>query len=113
MKKNSTTSTGIQFYQNQWGTPTHDDQLLFELLTVGTFQVGLGWKMVVNKRDVFLRNFQQMDILKVAAMMPDDVERIMEDPAMIRNPRKINATITNARAIIGIQKEYGSFAAYL
>lgn len=54
-----------------------------------------------------------MDILKVAAMMPDDVERIMEDPAMIRNPRKINATITNARAIIGIQKEYGSFAAYL
>ncbi|CAD5901725.1 DNA-3-methyladenine glycosylase 1 [Carnobacterium maltaromaticum] len=113
MKKNSTTSTGIQFYQNQWGTPTHDDQLLFELLTVGTFQVGLGWKMVVNKRDVFLRNFQQMDILKIAAMMPDDVERIMEDPAMIRNPRKINATITNARAIIGIQKEYGSFAAYL
>nr|WP_034565120.1 DNA-3-methyladenine glycosylase I [Carnobacterium gallinarum] len=103
----------MNFYHNQWGKPTHDDQLLFELLTVGTFQVGLSWKVAAGKREVFFKNFDNMEIAKVAAMMPDDIERIMEDPNMIRNPRKIDATITNARAIIGIQKEFGSFATYL
>lgn len=107
------TAVGIDFYHKQWGKPTYDDQLLFELLTVGTFQVGLSWKVAAGKREVFLRNFENMNIQKVAAMMPDDIERIMEDPAMIRNPRKIDATITNARAIIGIQKEFGSFANYM
>lgn len=60
-----------------------------------------------------MKNFHNMEIQKVAAMMPDDVEKIMQDPEMIRNPRKINATIQNAQAILAVQEEYGSFAEYM
>lgn len=102
-----------QWYHEQWGKPTHDDRLLFILLTVGTFQAGLSWKAAAGKLPVFLRNFHNMEIQKVAGMMPDDVEKIMQDPEMIRNPRKIQATIQNAQAILAVQQEYGSFAEYM
>lgn len=111
MKKNQPSK--FDWYHNQWGKPTHDDRLLFILLTVGTFQAGLSWKAAAGKMDVFLRNFHNMDIQKVAGMMPDDVGKIMQDPEMIRNPRKINATIQNAQAILAVQEEYGSFAEYM
>ena len=101
------------WYHEQWGKPTHDDRLLFILLTVGTFQAGLSWKAAAGRLSAFLKNFRNMEIKKVAGMMPDDVEKVMADPLMIRNPRKINATIQNAQAILTIQEEYGSFANYL
>lgn len=102
-----------QWYHQQWGKPTHDDRLLFILLTVGTFQAGLSWKAAASKLPVMLKNFHNMDIKKVAGMMPDEVEKILQDPEMIRNPRKINATIQNAQAILAVQKEFGSFAEYI
>lgn len=102
-----------QWYHEQWGKPTHDDRLLFILLTVGTFQAGLSWKAAAGKLPAFLRNFHNMEVQKVAGMMPDDVERIMQDQEMIRNPRKIQATIQNAQAILAVQQEYGSFAEYM
>lgn len=101
------------WYSAQWGTPTYDDNRLFELLTVGTFQAGLSWKVVVGKRPIFLRNFANFDPKIVAGFMPDDLERIINDSEMIRNPRKIEATINNAQAIIKIQKEFGSFSNFL
>lgn len=80
---------------------------------MGTFQAGLSWKTAAGRLPVFLENFHNMEIKLVAAMMPDEIEKVMLDPLMIRNPRKINAMIQNAQAIMTIQKEYGSFAEYL
>ena len=88
-----------QWYTEQWGKPTREDDLLFLLLTVGVFQVGLSWKAAAGK--------------KVAALLPDEVDRIVADPDMIRNRRKIEATIKNAQAILKVQEEFGSFANYL
>jgi DNA-3-methyladenine glycosylase I len=102
-----------QWYSDQWGQPTKDDELLFLLLTVGVFQTGLGWKIAAGKRAVFLRNFCNMNVHKVAALTPPDEEEILADPEMIRNPRKVHAVIKNARAILAIQAEYGSFSEYL
>ncbi|MBO1307217.1 DNA-3-methyladenine glycosylase I [Enterococcus sp. 669A] len=102
-----------QWYSDRWGQPTKDDQLLFLLLTVGVFQVGLSWKAAAGKKEVFMKNFCGMDFRKVAAFFPDDVERICKDPEMIRNPRKIKAVVQNARAIVGLLEDYDSFADYL
>lgn len=102
-----------QWYSDEWGVPTRDDRRLFLLLTIGVFQAGLSWKAAAGKKDVFMRNFCEMDFRQVAALFPDDIERITEDPAMIRNPRKINAVVQNARAIVALLDEYDSFADYL
>ncbi|MDT2828586.1 MAG: DNA-3-methyladenine glycosylase I [Enterococcus viikkiensis] len=102
-----------QWYSDQWGKPTKDDRLLFLLLTVGVFQAGLSWQASASKREAFIRNFCEMDFRKVAAFFPDDVEKIMNDPEMIHNPRKIKAVIQNARAIVNLLDDYHSFADYL
>lgn len=102
-----------QWYSDQWGKPTKDDSLLFLLLIVGIFQAGLSWKVAASKRAVFEQNFCQLDIAKVAALFPEEIEKISQDPAMIRNPRKINAVVQNAQAIIRLQADYDSFADYL
>lgn len=106
-------NNGTQEYHAYFGTPTHDDHILFELLTVGVFQVGLSWQAAASKLPVYRRVFAGMEIAKVAAFDQADIERIAAEPAMIRNPQKIRATITNARAILAVQREFGSFAAYL
>lgn len=107
-------TNGVQEYHAYFGTPTHDDHILFELMTVGVFQVGLSWQAAASKLPVFRRVFCGMAIDQVAALdLEVDGERIAQDPAMIRNGRKIRATIQNARAIQHIQAEFGSFATYL
>ncbi|HIW72479.1 MAG TPA: DNA-3-methyladenine glycosylase I [Candidatus Levilactobacillus faecigallinarum] len=108
------TTNGAREYDAYFGTPTHDDHILFELMTVGVFQAGLSWQAGASKLPVFRRVFAGMDIAKVAQMdLELDVERLARDPEMIRNVRKIRATIRNARAILKIQAEFGSFADYL
>ncbi|MGX7235966.1 DNA-3-methyladenine glycosylase I [Enterococcus phoeniculicola] len=102
-----------QWYSEQWGKETRDDQQLFLLLTVGVFQAGLSWKAAAGKKAVFYRNFCEMDFRKVAAFFPDDIDRILEDPEMIRNPRKVQAVVKNARAIVTLLNEYDSFSDYL
>ena len=102
-----------QWYSEQWGKQTHDDQQLFLLLTVGVFQAGLSWKAAAGKKEVFYRNFCEMDFRKVAAFFPDDIERVLKDPEMIRNPRKIQAVVKNAQAIVTLLNEYDSFSDYL
>lgn len=106
-------NSAYQWYQEQWGIPTTDDQQLFLLLTIGTFQAGLSWKVAASKREVFFKYFHEMRIHEVAAMLPDEIEALAHNPEMIRNPRKIQATVTNARAILAIQQEFGSFSNYL
>ncbi|CAJ1229292.1 DNA-3-methyladenine glycosylase I [Levilactobacillus zymae] len=107
-------TNGTKEYDAYFGTPTHDDHILFELMTVGVFQVGLSWQAAASKLPVYRRVFAGMDIAQVAGFdLEIDVERIACDDEMIRNVRKIRATIQNARAITQIQAEFGSFADYL
>ena len=87
--------------------------MLFLLLTVGVFQAGLSWQAAAGKKEVFERNFCDMDFRKVAAFFPEDIEEIAKDPEMIRNSRKIQAVVQNARAIVTLLEDYESFADYL
>ncbi|MGO1970529.1 MAG: DNA-3-methyladenine glycosylase I [Levilactobacillus brevis] len=108
------TSNGTADYNAYFGTPTHDDHVLFELLTVGVFQVGLSWQAAASKLPVYRRLFAEM-VPQVVAGFDEEVdgERIANDPDMIRNGRKIRAVIRNARGIVKVQREFGSFADYL
>lgn len=104
---------GVQAYQHYFGTPTDDDQIWFELLTVGVFQVGLSWKVAASKIPILRQQMAGMVIDQVAQFDEMAIERLEQAPEMIRNPRKIRATIQNARAIQKVQDEFGSFSAYL
>src|SRR5438034_10389733 len=88
-----------RYHDEVWGTRTYDESALFEALTLGVFEVGLSWSIVFGKRDAFRRAFQGLDIAKVAAMTDRDVDRLLQDSSIIRNRRKIQATIDNARAM--------------
>lgn len=105
--------SAYDWYSKRWGRATKDEKELFLLLTVGVFQAGLSWQAAAGKRDIFIRNFANLDIQKVAAFFPEDIENIMADPEMIHNPRKIRAVIANARAIIQLRPEFTSFYEYL
>ncbi|MCH5464622.1 DNA-3-methyladenine glycosylase I [Levilactobacillus tujiorum] len=105
---------GVKEYHDYFGTPTHDDHVLFELLTVGVFQVGLSWQAAASKLPVYRRVFAGMAIPQVAALIDEvAIPEIAADPEMIGNQRKVRAVIKNARAILKVQQEFGSFSAYL
>ena len=92
-----------------WGKRAKDDDALFEVMSLQVFQAGLTWEMVLARRDAFRKAFKGWRISKVAGMGPKSVERLVEDASIIRNRKKIEACITNARTIRDIQQEYGSF----
>src|SRR5246127_1916677 len=87
------------YHDKVWGKRTYREPALFEALTLGVFEVGLSWKVVFGKRDAFIRAFHRFDVSKVAAMTDRDVDRLMQDPSIIRNRAKIQATIDNAKAM--------------
>ena len=93
--------------------PLHDDQRLFELLTLEGAQAGLSWLTILRKRDGYRQAFDGFDIARVAAYTAEDVARLLADPGIVRNRLKIASTIGNARGIVEIQREYGTFAAFL
>jgi DNA-3-methyladenine glycosylase I len=94
----SATALG-RYHDEVWGTRTYDESALFEALTLGVFQAGLSWSIVFGKRDAFGNAFHGFDIARVAAMTEQDVDRLVLDPAIIRNRAKIHATVENARAM--------------
>jgi DNA-3-methyladenine glycosylase I len=89
-----------RYHDEVWGTRTYDESAMFEALTLGVFEVGLSWSIVFGKRDAFRNAFRNFDAAKVAAMTEQDVDRLVQDASIIRNRRKIEATIANARAMI-------------
>ncbi len=92
--------TGLGRYHDEvWGRRTYDESALFEALTLGVFQAGLSWSIVFNKREGFRRAFHDFDIAQVAAMTERDVGDLLQDPSIIRNRAKIEATVANARAM--------------
>jgi DNA-3-methyladenine glycosylase I len=90
----------VQYHDEVWGTRTHDASALFEALTLGVFQVGLSWAIVFGKREAFRNAFRGFDVHEVAAMTAQDVDRLVQDPSIIRNRRKIQATVDNARTMM-------------
>lgn len=102
-----------QYYDAEWGRPVHDDQKLFEILTLEGMQAGLSWLTVLRKRAAFVSAFHQFDIGSVAKMSDADIDALMQNPALIRSRNKLHSVITNAQAIQAVQNEFGSFDAYL
>lgn len=103
----------IQYHDNEWGVPEHQDEKLYELLILESFQAGLSWECILNKRKAFRKAFDGFDIDKVCEYGDDKIAELMSNPGIIRNRRKIEAAITNSRIFKDIQKEYGSFDTYL
>lgn len=101
------------YHDEEWGKPVHDDRKLFEALLLDTFQAGLSWLTILRKRENFRSAFAGFDPLQVAAFGDAHVESLMENPGIVRNRLKINAAITNARAFLAVQQEYGTFDAYI
>jgi DNA-3-methyladenine glycosylase I len=103
----------VRYHDDEWGVPLHDDQRLFELLTLEGAQAGLSWDTVLRRREGYRRTFEGFDIARIAAYGEDDVARLLNDTGIIRNRAKINATIGNARAALDVQRELGSLDAYV
>ena len=110
---NLNNETYIKYHDEEWGRPLHDDQKLYELLILESFQAGLSWECVLNKRENFRKAFDDFDIDKVAAYDEDKQAQLKEDPGIIRNRLKIKAAVQNSRIFKEIQKEFGSFDAYI
>ena len=100
----------IRYHDEVWGTRTYDESALFEALTLGVFEAGLGWTIVFGKRDAFRRAFRGFDVAQVAAMNEKDVERLVQDPSIIRNRAKIQATVENASAMRGASPSLAELA---
>lgn len=90
----------IDYHDNEWGVPVHDERTWFEFITLEGMQAGLSWITILKKRDAFRKAFHNFDPAKVAAMTSADVERLMQDPGIIRNRLKIESAITNAQAFL-------------
>lgn len=103
----------IDYHDNEWGIPCHDDQALFERLILESFQAGLSWATILRRREQFRAAFAHWDIPRIAAYTADDVARLMQDTGIIRNRRKIEGAIQNAHCFLATQAEAGSFDHYV
>ena len=103
----------IRYHDTEWGVPLHDDRKLFEFLVLDAFQAGLSWAIVLKKREGFRKAFSNFDPRKVARYDDRKVKSLLADAGIIRNRMKIEATISNARAFLVVQREYGSFDRYI
>ena len=102
-----------KYHDEQWGVPVHDDRLLFEMLTLESAQAGLSWSTILAKREGYIEAFDNFDVQKVAKYSENKIEALLQNPAIVRNKLKVNATVNNAKIILEIQKEFGSFDAYI
>jgi DNA-3-methyladenine glycosylase I len=103
----------VEYHDTEWGVPCHDDRELFERLALESFQAGLSWSTILNKRESFRTAFRGFDPRIVAAFDDADRARLMADAGIVRNRAKIDATIGNAAGVLALAAEFGSFDAYL
>lgn len=103
----------VDYHDNEWGVPVHDDQKQFEFLTLESAQAGLSWSTVLNKREGYRKAFADFDPVKVARFSDKKIAKLLENPAIIRNRLKVNAAVTNARAFLEVQDEFDGFDAYI
>ncbi|MDR0995912.1 MAG: DNA-3-methyladenine glycosylase I [Tannerella sp.] len=103
----------LSYHDKEWGRRVDDDAKMFEFVVLESAQAGLSWLTILKRRENYRQAFAGFDAARIAAFTPADVERLLQDPGIIRNRKKIEATISNARCFLNIQKECGSFCAYL
>ncbi len=102
----------IRYHDQEWGVPVHEDQKLFEFLVLEGAQAGLSWLTILKRRDGYREAFAGFDPEQVARFTPEKIEQLAQNPGIIRNRLKIRAAVTNARAFLRIQEDFGSFDAY-
>ena len=102
-----------EYHDTEWGTPVHEDRKLFEFLVLDAAQAGLSWLTVLRKRENYRKAFDGFDPRRVARFGPPRVTKLLSDAGIIRNRLKIESAITNAQALLAVQKEFGSFDAYI
>ena len=107
------TDLSIEYHDNEWGVPLHDDRALFEFLILEGAQAGLSWETILKKRDNYRRAFDHFDARKVARYGRAKVRKLLADPGIIRNRLKVAAAIQNARTFLEVRKEFGSFDRYI
>lgn len=103
----------MKYHDEEWGKPVYDDRVLFEFLILETFQAGLSWITILRKRENFRDAFDKFDYKKVAKYNDEKIAELMDNPGIIRNGLKIKAAVTNAQSFMAVQKEFGSFSAYI
>jgi DNA-3-methyladenine glycosylase I len=106
------TPLGIAYHDKEWGVPVHDDRVLFEFLILEGAQAGLSWETILRKRDAYRHAFAGFDPRKVARFTAARRAKLMKDEGIVRNRLKIESAVTNAKAFLAVQKEFGSFDAY-
>jgi len=107
------TPLSIAYHDAEWGVPVHDDRVLFEFLILEGAQAGLSWETILKKREAYREAFAGFDPAKVARFTPLRIARLLQNPGIVRNRLKIASTVGNARAFLRVQKEFGTFDAYL
>lgn len=103
----------IDYHDNEWGRPVHDDNKLFEMLVLEGMQAGLSWITVLKKREAFRKAFDGFDPCKVALYGKEKIQELLANEGIIRNRLKVNAAVSNAKAFVAIQKQYGSFDSFI
>ena len=109
----ATTPLGIAYHDAEWGVPVHEDRVLFEFLVLEGAQAGLSWETILQKREGYRKAFAGFDPKKVARFTSVQRQKLMKNPGIVRNRLKIRSAVTNARAFLAVQKEFGSFDAYV
>jgi len=103
----------IEYHDKEWGVPVWDDQTQFEFLLLEGAQAGLSWSTILNKRDGYRKNFADFDASKVARFTQKRIDKILQDPSIVRNKLKVNSAVTNAKAFLKVQEEFDGFANYI
>ena len=103
----------IRYHDEEWGVPVRDDRTQFEFLILEGAQAGLSWSTILNKRDGYRKAFADFDPEKVARFTKKRVEKLLQDPSIVRNRLKVESAVTNAKAFLAVQEEFGSFCDYI
>jgi DNA-3-methyladenine glycosylase I len=103
----------IEYHDREWGVPLHNDNKLFEYMILDAFQAGLSWNTIINKRANFRKAFDNFDPVKISKYGDRKIQSLLNDAGIIRNKLKVNAAVTNAKAFLKVQKEFGTFDRYI
>ncbi len=103
----------IEYHDTEWGVPVLDDRVQFEFLILEGAQAGLSWSTILNKRDGYKKVFADFDPAKVARFTEKRIEKLLQDPSIVRNRLKVRSAVTNAQAFLAVQEEFGSFSTYI
>ncbi len=109
----ASTPLSVAYHDLEWGVPVHDDRVLFEFLTLEGAQAGLSWETILKKREAYRQAFSGFDPAAVARFTPAKVERLLANPGIVRNRLKVLSAVSNAKAFLKVQNEFGSFDAYV